>query len=460
MAKRQDKLQIGPVAFLVAGLMFMELLDASILPNAAPTIARSFHIQSEQIGICVTTYMLALVVLIPVSAWLADKYGVRATLFSGILIFIVGSALCSVSKNLPELTLSRIFQGIGAATMVPVGRLILMRSVDKSDVIRVISYSVWPALLAPVVAPTLGGFIIANSSWPWIFIVNVPIGLFALLIGAKIVPDIKGSLVNKLDWSGFVLTSLGLGLLVFAAADLGQPHIRVLRVLGLGIIGLLANIFAFISMNRKEQPFVNFSPLKFQTFSLNSASGFLYRIAQNTTPFVLPLLFQDKFGWSAEKAGEVLFFYMFGNLGFKFTTTYLMNKFGFKPLLLVTTLLGIPATLGMGFMGSNLPLAWIAALLIFAGSVRSLGLTLYNTIAFADVDQELMAHANTLSNMTQQLAAVFGVALAVIAINAGRWLFGVSHEFSTAFTFAALMLVASLWQISKLARNAGDSLRN
>ena len=175
---------------------------------------------------------------------------------------------------------------------------------------------------------------------------------------------------------------------------------------------------------------------------------------------MLPLLFQDKFGWSAEKAGEVLFFYMFGNLGFKFTTTYLMNKFGFKPLLLVTTLLGIPATLGMGFMGSNLPLAWIAALLIFAGSVRSLGLTLYNTIAFADVDQELMAHANTLSNMSQQLAAVFGVALAVIAINAGRWLFGVSHEFSTAFTFAALMLVASLWQISKLARNAGDSLRN
>ena len=439
--------------------MFMEFLDGAILPTAAPTIARSFHILSAQVGICVTTYMVTIVVLIPISAWLADKYGVRIVLFSSIAIFMAGSLFCALSTNLLELTSMRILQGIGAATMVPVGRLILMRSVDKTEVIRVISYSVWPALAAPVVAPVLGGFLIAHASWHWIFLVNLPIGLIALLVGMRIVPRIPGGKVERLDWTGFYGSTLSLGILVFAAANLGSPHINVATTLLLFLLGFGIGLPTIRHLKNVAKPLIDLSVLKIRTFHLNSTSGLLFRVSQNTAPFLLPLLFQDKFGWSAERAGGVLFFYMLGNLTFKIFTTPLMNKFRFKPLILFATLTSIPLTLAIGLTRSSLPFAWIAILLLITGGIRSLGMTFYNTITFADTDQEIMAHANTLSNMVQQLASVIAVAAAVISLNLGRVLVGIQNQFIFAFSVAVAVLVISLWSVIALPSTAGDSLR-
>ena len=459
MKSSRDRLEIGPVAFLVAGLMFMEFLDGSILPTAAPTIAKSFHILSAQVGVCVTTYMVTIVVLIPVSAWLADKFGVRIVLFSSIFIFTIASLLCALSTNLVELTIMRILQGVGAATMVPVGRLILMRSVDKGEVIRVISYSVWPALAAPVVAPVLGGFLINHASWHWIFLVNIPIGFLALVIGAKIVPKIPGGRVEKLDWFGFSGTAMSLGLLVFAAANLGAPRINLPSTLALFIIGVAVGIPTIYHLNRIANPLIDLTVLKIQTFRLNTTSGLLFRVAQNTAPFVLPLLFQDKFGWSAERAGSVLFFYMAGNLGFKIFTTPLMERFPFKPMILLSTLLSIPLTLSLGLLSSSIPFVWIALLLLVTGGVRSIGMTLYNTITFADTEQESMSHANTISNMVQQLSSVIAVATAVIAISIGRSAVGSHNQFSFAFIFAIAALLISLPNVISLPATAGQSLR-
>ena len=453
------RLEIGPVAFLVAGLMFMQFLDGAILPIAAPTIARSFHILSAQVGICVTSYIVTVLVLIPISAWLADKFGVRLILFTSIAIFMLGSLLCSLSNNLVELTAMRILQGIGAASMVPVGRLILMRSVDKSQVIRVISYSVWPALAAPVVAPVVGGFIIAHASWHWIFLVNVPIGLIALLIGIKIVPRVPGGKVERLDWLGFYGCALSLGLLVLAAANLGSPHINLVSTLLLLVVGIGIGLPTIRHLRRSAEPLIDLSVLKIQTFHLNCTSGLLFRVAQNTPPFVLPLLFQDKFGWSAERAGGVLFFYMLGNLVFKVFTTPLMNKFRFKPLLLLSILLSAPLTLILGLIGSSIPFIWLTLLLLFAGGIRTIGMTLFNTITFADTNQEVMAHANTITNMVQQLASVIAVAIAVIALNLGRVLAGTQNQFTFAFSSAVLVLAISLWNVTSLPGTVGDSLR-
>ena len=353
----------------------------------------------------------------------------------------------------------RILQGIGAATMVPVGRLILMRSVDKTEVIRVISYSVWPALAAPVVAPVLGGFLIAHASWHWIFLVNLPIGLIALLVGMRIVPRIPGGKVERLDWTGFYGSTLSLGILVFAAANLGSPHINVATTLLLFLLGFGIGLPTIRHLKNVAKPLIDLSVLKIRTFHLNSTSGLLFRVSQNTAPFVLPLLFQDKFGWSAERAGGVLFFYMLGNLTFKIFTTSLMNKFRFKPLILSATLISIPLTITLGLIRTSLPFFWIAILLLITGGVRSLGMTFYNTITFADTDQEIMSHANTLSNMVQQLSSVIAVATAVIAINLGRVFVGVRHEYTFAFSFAIAALVISLWGVISLPRSAGDSLR-
>ncbi len=437
----------------------MQFLDGAILPIAAPTIARSFHILSAQVGICVTSYIVTVLVLIPISAWLADKFGVRLILFTSIAIFMLGSLLCSLSNNLVELTAMRILQGIGAASMVPVGRLILMRSVDKSQVIRVISYSAWPALAAPVVAPVVGGFIIAHASWHWIFLVNVPIGLIALLIGIKIVPRVPGGKVERLDWLGFYGCALSLGLLVLAAANLGSPHINLVSTLLLLVVGIGIGLPTIRHLRRSAEPLIDLSVLKIQTFHLNCTSGLLFRVAQNTPPFVLPLLFQDKFGWSAERAGGVLFFYMLGNLVFKVFTTPLMNKFRFKPLLLLSILLSAPLTLILGLIGSSIPFIWLTLLLLFAGGIRTIGMTLFNTITFADTNQEVMAHANTITNMVQQLASVIAVAIAVIALNLGRVLAGTQNQFTFAFSSAVLVLAISLWNVTSLPGTAGDSLR-
>ena len=372
---------------------------------------------------------------------------------------MLGSLLCSLSNNLVELTAMRILQGIGAASMVPVGRLILMRSVDKSQVIRVISYSVWPALAAPVVAPVVGGFIIAHASWHWIFLVNVPIGLIALLIGIKIVPRVPGGKVERLDWLGFYGCTLSLGLLVLAAANLGSPHINLVSTLLLLVVGIGIGLPTIRHLRRSAEPLIDLSVLKIQTFHLNCTSGLLFRVAQNTPPFVLPLLFQDKFGWSAERAGGVLFFYMLGNLVFKVFTTPLMNKFRFKPLLLLSILLSAPLTLILGLIGSSIPFIWLTLLLLFAGGIRTIGMTLFNTITFADTNQEVMAHANTITNMVQQLASVIAVAIAVIALNLGRVLAGTQNQFTFAFSSAVLVLAISLWNVTSLPGTAGDSLR-
>lgn len=459
MVESKDRQRIGPVAFLIAGLMFMEFLDGAILPTAAPTIARSFHILSSQVGICVTIYMVTIVVLIPISAWLADKYGVRLVLFTSIIIFSLASLACALSTNLFELTAMRILQGVGAATMVPVGRLILMRSVDKSQVIRAISYSVWPALAAPVVAPVLGGFLIGHASWHWIFLVNLPIGLVALVAGWKIVPMIPGGKIEGLDWSGFYGCAISLGALVFGAANLGAPTINVLATSSLFIIGIGTGLPTIRHLRRAKKPLIDLKVLHIQTFQLNTTSGLLFRVAQNTAPFLLPLLFQDKFGWSAERAGGMLFFYMLGNLGFKAFTTPLMKRFSFKPLILTCTVLSAPLTLVLGVMGRGLPTTWMALILIITGGVRSLGMTLYNTITYADIDQEVMSHANTLANMVQQLSSVIAVAGAVVAMNVGRVLVGVSNAFLVAFSFAVGLLLLSLKNVIRLPKTAGESLR-
>jgi MFS family permease len=459
VSKSKNRLELGSVALLVAGLMFMEFLDGAILPTAAPTIARSFHLVSSQIGICVTTYMVTIVCLIPVATWLAEKYGVRKVMLSSITLFTVASVLCAISTNLVELTAMRILQGLGASTMVPIGRLVVMRSTEKNQVITAISYLVWPALIAPVVAPVLGGLIIAHLSWPWIFMINLPLGIFALLIAIKIVPDIEGASTDKLDWTGFYGTTVALGSVVFGCAALGAPHINLMTTLILFAIGIGVGWPTIRHFGKTDQPLIDLAPMKIQTFKINNISGLLYRTAHNTAPFALPLLFQDKYGWSAARSGQVLFFYMLGNLGFKVFTTPLMKHFRFKPLILFTTGISLIMAFAMATMNQNLSLFWMGILLVSAGSIRSLGMTLYNTLTYADLEQEMMADANSLAAMTQQMASVFAVAVAVISMKFGNLVFGSANQFTVVFAVTGVMLMLSLIEVVQLPKLAGDSLR-
>lgn len=459
MANHSNSFAMRSVAFLVAGLAFMENLDSAILPTAAPTIARSLHVLSSQIGICITGYIVALVCFIPVSAWLVEKFGVRKILFGSVIVFVTGSVLCSLSQNLTQLTLMRVMQGIGASAMVPVGRLVVMRSTAKSDVVRAISYLVWPSLTAPVVAPVIGGFIVTHFSWIWIFLINLPLGCIALICANFIVPDIPGLHGKSLDWRGFLGVSLTLGTLVLGAAEIGSAHIKTDKVFFLLALGVVAAIPTFKHLNNSAHPLVDLKPMRITTFKSATTIGAIFRVGHSFSPFLLPLFFQDGLSWSPSKAGGALFFYMAGNLGFKPFTTPLIRRFRFKHLLIGTTVLSVCALTAIATITGRTPLSLIMALLLVTGSIRSMGMTLYTTLTFSDLESESVQHANTLFSIVLEIVGICGVALAVICLKVGSGITNSPHQFSVAFAFASGLIFTTLFGLRKLPADAGQALR-
>ncbi len=460
MAKgKADHWDVGPVAILIAGLMFMESLDASVIPTAAPTIARAFGVTSSQMGICMTAYLATVLVLIPVSAWLVEKWGVRPVLFSAIVLFTVASVLCAMSTSLTELTVMRVLQGAGGAMMVPVGRFIVLRSTDKANIIRAISYLTWPALFAPVIAPALSGYLITYASWPWIFLINLPLGIVALVIAVRIIPAGDHGNAGKLDWKGFYATTTSLACLVIGAAEIGKPHASSKVIIVLMLISVGIGIPTVRHMLRANAPLVGLGALRIRTFRSASAGGGLFRIAVNAIPFLLPLLFQDKFGWSPARTGSIVLFLFLGNVGFKPLTTPILKRFRFRSVLIVSGIVSIMSVLALLMLRSTTSVVVIALVLIVMGAFRSMGYTCYNTITFADIEQPMMREANSLANMIQQLTNVFAVACAVISIKVGSQILGSAHEFSFAFWVVMAFMLLAVIGAFRLPRHAGDSIR-
>jgi hypothetical protein len=435
---------IGPVAILVAGLLFMENLDASVLPTA---------------GICVTAYLVTVVVLIPVSAWLVEKWGARIVLFSAITIFTGASVLCALSNNLTELTMMRVLQGVGGAMMVPVGRLVVLRSTNKQNIIRAISYLTWPALMAPVIAPALSGVLITYASWPWIFLINLPLGVVALIIAIRIIPHTPHGQAGKLDWLGFYGASISLGSFVIGAALLGKPSVPFLPTVALFVIGVSTGIPTVRHLMRSKAPLVGLEALRIGTFRAASSGGAFFRIGINAVPFLLPLLFQDKFGWSPARAGGMVLLLFAGNFMFKPFTTPLLRLLRFRTVLIIDTAVTACTVAVFAFLRSTTPITVIALTLIVSGMFRSLGYTSYNTITFADIEQPMMRQANSLANMIQQLTTVFAIALAVVSLKIGRQVFGIQYEYSFAFFLLSILILFAAIGAFRLPRLAGDSIR-
>lgn len=458
-SKVSEEWNIGPVALLVAGLLFMENLDASVLPTAAPTIARSFHVLSAQVGICVTVYLVTVVVLIPVSAWLVEKWGARAVLFSAITLFTGASVLCALSTNLTQLTAMRVLQGAGGAMMVPVGRLVVLSSTNKANIIRAISYLTWPALMAPVIAPALSGLLITYASWPWIFLINLPLGAVALVIAIRIIPNTPHDGEGKLDWIGFYGSAISLGSLVIGAALLGKPSVPWVLTLILIAVGIGIGIPTVFHLMRSKAPLVGLDALRIRTFRAASTGGALFRIGINAVPFLLPLLFQDKFGWSPARTGGMVLLLFAGNFLFKPFTTPLLRVLRFRTVLMIDTAVSACTVAAFAFLRASTPVVVVAIILIVSGMFRSLGYTCYNTITFADIEQPMMRQANSLANMIQQLTTVFAVAFAVVSMKIGRQMIGLQSEYSFAFIVMAVLIIFATFGAFRLPRLAGNAIQ-
>lgn len=451
------------VALLVAGCFFMENLDVTIVTTAAPKIGHALHVPSASTGLVITAYLLTLAVLIPLSGWLTARYGARAVFLSAIAIFTLASIGCAASTSLGELVAMRVLQGVGGAMMVPVGRLTVIARAAKSDLIRIISYVSWPGLVAPVIAPLAGGLITTYASWRWLFLINAPLGVLAFVMAWRLIESLEGSgMPPPLDKVGVVLTGAGLAGLTWAAHLVAQAHTPWGQFAAIAAVSTLALAASLRHLRRTPAPLINLRTLRIPTFGAAARGSGIFWIAIGAAPFLLPLLFQTVFGWHAVKSGAVVLFLFVGNIAIKPATTPLLNRFGFRPVLIVATFGLVLTMVAFAFLSAGTPVVLIAAVALVSGAFRSTSLTCYITIAFSDVGPDLMRDANTFYATTQQLASGTGVAIAAVALRIGSVLAGhgsATTPFTVAFLALAVIALAPVLGAVRLHPSAGDALR-
>jgi EmrB/QacA subfamily drug resistance transporter len=450
------------LALLVAGAFFMEILDGTVIAPAAPHIAADLGVAPVDVNVAITAYVLTLAVLIPISGWLADRFGARRVFTAALVVFTLASAACAAAPTLPVLVATRVLQGVGGAMMVPVGRLVVLRTTAKPDLVRAIAYLTWPALAAPVVAPALGGLLSSYASWRWIFLVNVPLGLAGVLLARRLVPQLRSEGgVAPLDLRGFALTALGVGALVVGLESLGagEPRWAVVSV-GLGVAALAVGA-AVRHLLRTPYPLVDLRILAVASYRVTALGGTVHRAVITAIPFLLPLLFQLGFGWTAAQAGLVVIALFLGNVGIKPVTTPLMRRFGIRTVMLSAIAGSAACLVAMAFLEATTATVLLLAVLALSGIFRSVGFTAYNSVAFADVGPSRMTHANALMSTLQELGAGLGVAVGALLVRVGDGLGfpgGAAGPFRVAFVLLAVLLVIPAVEGVLLSRQAGDAV--
>ncbi|MFZ5792359.1 MAG: DHA2 family efflux MFS transporter permease subunit [Pseudomonadota bacterium] len=444
---------------IVACALFMENLDSTVVSTALPSIARAFGENPVHLNLAISAYLLSLAVFIPVSGWVADRYGARRVFRVAILIFTGASILCGFSNSLPEFVAARILQGIGGAMMVPVGRLVVLRAVPKSELVRAMAYLTMPALLGPVLGPPVGGFITTYFSWRWIFWLNLPIGLLGVALATLFIADTREPQTPPLDLPGFVLSAVGLSGLVFAFETMGRGILSGPAVIALLVVGLVAVALYVRHARRAIHPVIDLSLLRIPTFRANIWGGLLFRIGIGALPFLMPLLLQVGFGLDAFASGLLTFAAAAGALTMKMTAGPILRRFGFRRVLIANALVSATFLASYSLFQITTP-AWLILLLLLAGGFfRSLQFTALNTIGYADVPPERMSLATSFAGMAQQLSMSLGVGVGALALHVSVSLHGgpalAAGDFAFAFYVVAASAALSALVFLPLPANAG-----
>jgi EmrB/QacA subfamily drug resistance transporter len=432
------------IAILVAGAFFMENLDGTVIATALPQMGISFHVDPVDLNIGMTAYLLMLAVFIPISGWVADRFGARTVFVTAIAVFTLSSIFCGLSHGIWQFTMARVVQGIGGAMMVPVGRLVVLRTTEKHNLMEAIAYVTWPGLVAPVVGPPIGGFITTYASWHWIFFLNVPLGVLGMILAALWITNSREEHKRPFDLLGFLLSSTACVTFVYGLELIGRqntPWPATFAFLGCGgIVGALA----ILHFRRAPAPLIDLASLKIKTFAVTIWGGSLFRVAISVSPFLLPLMFQVGFGLNAFQAGLLMLGLFAGNLGMKTVTTPVLRRFGFRSVLLVNGVLVALAILACATLTPHTPRTVILAVLFVNGLCRSMQFTCLSTIAFADVPKPQLSSATSFSSMVTQMSMGMGVAVGAIALRIGALLNKHSGDAPTVSDFHLAFVLVSI----------------
>ncbi len=453
-------------ALLVSGCFFMQMLDGTIVTTSAPKIARALSVTTGTLSVIITAYAVTTAALIPLSGWLCSRFGARRIFLVAIACFTLASLGCALSSNLGQLVAMRVLQGLGGALMVPVGRLVVLSASARSDLLRTTAYLVWPALIAPVVAPLAGGLITTYASWHWLFLINVPLGALALVLALRLIVSPAQPRAPRLDVLGVVLTAAGLGGLTVTATLLAGSSPRAALVLGVGLASAALLVVAVRHLLSTDAPLVNLRTLHNHTLRSSLSGGSVYFSVIGSAPFLVPLLFQQVFGWSAVKSGALVLWIFVGNIGIKPATTFLYRRFGFRAVLVASTALQALTMIVIAFTTAAVPATLIAIVLVLSGIARSVGATGYSTLPFSETTASELPDANTLQAIVQQLAGGFGVAIGAIALRVGHPVGNLfsSHPAATMPYTVAFLIMAALSLVAcagaaGLHPSAGDVMR-
>lgn len=447
---------------IIGSALFMQTLNATVLSNALPTMARALHEDPLRLNLAITMYMLATAVFLPISGWAADRFGAKRIFLIAMVLYAISSAACGFANSLLDLVLARICQGAAGAMMVPVGRLVLLRTTPKSELVGAMSILTMPALLGPVIGPPIGGFVVTFWDWRWIFFINLPIAAIGVALVARFVPNVQEQQVSPIDWRGLWLTGFGMAGLIFGFENLGRDVLPAPLVLGFFAGGALCLWFYARHARGNPHAILDLSLFRIQTFNASIVGGAFMRLAMGATPFMLALLLQIGFGMSPFQAGLLTFISAAGALVMKTAAPPILRRFGFRTVLAVNAVITGVLFMAYGLFKPDTPHWLIMLVLLVGGFFRSLQFTSLNGLAYADIDQARMSRASTMSSMAQQLVQSVGIGLAAMLLHTFMVLQGQSHltaaTISPAFIVVGAITFISLAFFLRLPKDAGDEL--
>jgi EmrB/QacA subfamily drug resistance transporter len=433
---------------IVAAAFFMQNLDGTIITTALPQMAVTFDTTPIHLSIGITAYILSLAVFIPVSGWFSDRFGARTIFGTAIAVFTVGSVLCGLCNGVVEFALCRVFQGLGGAMMVPVGRLVLFRAVGKGGLVQALSTMSMASMIGPVLGPPVGGFITTYASWRWIFFLNLPIGLAGAVLVFLFIENYREERSPAFDWIGFIFTGVSIATLVLDCDLIVQPDVPASVAAGLFALSLAAGGFAAWYMLRRAEPILDLSLLRIPSFCTGVAVGALFRIGGGGVGYLMAIMLQVNMGMSAFASGSITLAGALSSLTMKAAIPPVLRRWGFRTVLIGNGIISAAAVAACALITASTPGVVVFLVLLIGGFFRSLQFTSLTTLAYADIPNHRTSAATSFSSMMQQINNGLGVAMAAVLLHVMQLFHTEASQIVSIIDIRAVFVIMSLVALS------------